>query len=56
MPLAAVIDAGTRMLNNHPRDEKWFLHEDAQIIGSDCIIDFENEIKWQIPVKWRWHN
>ncbi len=51
MPLAAVIDAGTRMLNNHPRDEKWFLHEDAQIIGSDCIIDFENEIKWQIPVK-----
>jgi hypothetical protein len=51
MPLAALIDAGTRMLNNQSREEKWLLHEDAQIIGSDCIIDFENGIKWQIPVK-----
>lgn len=51
MPLAALIDAGTRMLNNHPREEKWLLHDDAQIIGSDCVIDFENGIKWKIPVK-----
>jgi len=50
-PLAALIDAGTRMLNNQPREEKWLLHEDAQIIGSDCVINFENGIKWQIPVK-----
>jgi hypothetical protein len=51
MPLAALIDAGTRMLNNQSREEKWLLQEDAQIIGSDCIIDFENGIKWKIPVK-----
>lgn len=51
MPLAALIDAGTRMLNNHSREEKWFIYEDAQIVGSDCIICFENGIKWQIPVK-----
>lgn len=51
MPLAALIDAGTRMLNNPPREEKWHLYDDAQIIGSDCIINFENGMTWKIPVK-----
>lgn len=50
MPLAALIDAGTRMLNNRQREEKWLLNEDAKISGSDCIVDFENGITWQIPV------
>lgn len=50
-PLAALMDAGRRMLKISTEEETWILTENAQNNSIYSIIKFDNEITWQIPVK-----
>ena len=50
-PLAALMDAGRRMLQQSHEEEDWTLHTDADDCGAECILNFTNRQKWHIPVK-----
>jgi len=50
-PLAALMDAGRRILKISTGEEDWVLNGDAGDCGTDCILNFDNGITWQIPVK-----
>jgi hypothetical protein len=51
-PLAALMDAGRRMLSVSNREAEWVL-EDAPLsdCGTTCILNFTNGNTWHIPVK-----
>lgn len=49
-PLSALMDAGRRMLKASLKTEYWTLGADAQICGTDCLLNFENGATWRVPV------
>ncbi|RZN14850.1 MAG: CRISPR-associated protein Csx11 [Methanosarcinales archaeon] len=50
-PLAALMDAGRRMLQQSHEEEDWTLYTDAIDCGTECILNFTNKQTWHIPVK-----
>jgi len=50
-PLASLMDVGRRILKIPTGEEDWVLKGDAGDCGTDCILNFDNGITWQIPVK-----
>lgn len=50
-PLAALMDAGRRMLRLPTEEEEWALNGDAENRDKDCIFNFENGITWKVPIK-----
>lgn len=50
-PLAALMDAGRRMLKIPNEEEEWVLNSDAEDCNKDCILNFGNGITWRVPVK-----
>lgn len=50
-PLAALMEAGRRMLPKSHKEEDWTLYTDAHDCGTECILNFTNKQTWHIPVK-----
>lgn len=50
-PLAAMMDAGRRMMNVSTEEEEWALEEDSKDCGSDFELNFEKGLSMRIPVK-----
>lgn len=50
-PMAAILDAGRRMLKQPVHEEHWTLHADAQPCGCDCVVTFTNGITWRVPIR-----
>jgi hypothetical protein len=49
-PLAALMDAGRRMLPESHEEEDWILYTDVHDCGTECILNFTNKQTWHIPV------
>ena len=48
-PLAAVLDAGRRMLKRKPAEQE-FAIKDAQTVGTDRVLQFTNGVEWKVPL------
>jgi hypothetical protein len=49
-PLAAILDAGRRLLAQPARKELWEVHADAFLCGNRCIVSFANGVTWRVPI------
>lgn len=50
-PLAAMMDAGRRMMKVSTEEEEWVLEEDSKDCGSDFELNFKKGLSMRIPVK-----
>ncbi|MFY9405649.1 MAG: CRISPR-associated protein Csx11 [Candidatus Methanoculleus thermohydrogenotrophicum] len=50
-PLAALMDAGRRMLDRKVRKDCWALADDVNLYGNNYLLRFTNGVTWQVPGK-----
>jgi hypothetical protein len=50
-PLMALMDSGRRMVSTSLKEETWILNADSKECDGKSILDFQNGISWEIPIK-----